>query len=222
MVRKIIGLFLFLLLSMVQAPSSMAQTAPSGGNSSISGEEASADTIPHLLLDPVFVTGKLVFKNRRERVRYTKLRRDVLKVLPYAKFAGKKYREMEYELISAKNEKEQKKIIDAIEQDIKDNFEKDLRKLTITQGKILIKLIDRETGRTGYVLLQELKSRFTAFFWQSVARVFGHNLKDQYDPEEEEEIEKVIRSVEMDRYYQLYNGQNYLQVQYRKDQRTEN
>lgn len=180
------------------------------------------DTVPHLLLDPVFVTGKMVFKNRRERVRYTKLRRDVLKVLPYAKFAGQKYKEMEYELMNAPNEKEQKRIIDKIEQDIKDNFEKDLRNLTITQGKILIKLIDRETGRTSYVLLQELKSRFTAFFWQSVARVFGHNLKEQYDPEEEEEIEKVIRSVEMDRYYQFYNGQHYLQVQHRKGQRTKN
>src|SRR3546814_18703384 len=114
---------------MVQAPSSMAQTAPSGGNSSISGEEASADTIPHLLLDPVFVTGKLVFKNRRERVRYTKLRRDVLKVLPYAKFAGKKYRELEYELISEKNKKEQKKNIKAIEQDIKKKFKKNKQKI---------------------------------------------------------------------------------------------
>src|SRR3546814_12810159 len=123
---------------------------------------------------------------------------------------------MEYELISAKNEKEQKKIIDAIEQDIKDNFEKDLRKLTITQGKILIKLIDRETGRTGYALLQELKSRFTAFFWQSVPRVFGHTLKDQYDHEEEEEIDTEIRSVEMDRYTQLYNGQKYIKFQYKK------
>ncbi len=146
----------------------------------------------------------------------------MLKVLPYAKFAGKKYREMEYELMNAPTEKERKKIIDKIEQDIKDNFEKDLRNLTITQGKILIKLIDRETGRTSYVLLQELKSRFTAFFWQSVARVFGHNLKERYDPEEEEEIEKVIRSVEMDRYYQFYNGQHYLQVQHRKNQRTKN
>ena len=208
MVYKYIGaIFLFFL----------AQAA--GTREAVLGQQVQ-DTIPHLMLSPVFVTGKLVFKNRREQVRYTKLRRDVLKVLPYAKFAGARYQEMEYELLHAKNEKEQKKIIDKIEQDIKDNFEKDLRNLTITQGKILIKLIDRETGRTSYVLLQELKNRFSAFFWQSVARVFGHDLKERYDPEEEEEIEKVIRSVEMDRYYQLYNGQNYLQVQHRKDQRT--
>ncbi|HYH57075.1 MAG TPA: DUF4294 domain-containing protein [Anseongella sp.] len=178
------------------------------------------DTIPNFLLPPVFVTGKLTFRNRRERIRYTKLRRDVLKVLPYAKFAGAKYREMEHELLSAQTKKEEKAIIDQIEKEIKENFEKDLRKLTITQGKILIKLIDRETGRTSYLLLQELKSRFTAFFWQSVARVFGHNLKEQYDPEEEAEIEKVIRSVEMDQYYQFYNGQYYLQVQHKQDQRT--
>lgn len=178
------------------------------------------DTIPNIMLKPVFATGRIIFKNRRERIRYTKLRRDVLKVLPYAKFAGAKYREMEGELRNAADKKEEKAIIDGIEQDIKDNFEKDLRKLTITQGKILIKLIDRETGRTSYVLLQELKSRFTAFFWQSIARVFGHNLKDHYDPEEELEIEKVIRSVEMDRYYDYYYGQHYFQVQHRKDKRT--
>lgn len=185
-------------------------------------QDTLTDTVPHLMLDPVFVTGKLVFKNRRERVRYTKLRRDVLKVLPYAKFAGAKYKDMEDELLNAADKKEEKEIIDKIEQEIKDNFAKDLRKLTITQGKILIKLIDRETGRTSYVLLQELKSKFTAFFWQSAARVFGHNLKEQYDPEEEKEIENVIRSVEMDRYYELYNGEHYLQVQHRKDQRTKN
>lgn len=220
MLNKFISVVVFLGLvqAMCMGEETYAQQEPAG----IRTGPAAPDTVPHLLLDPVFVTGKMVFKNRREQIRYTKLRRDVLKVLPYAKFAGKKYREMEYELMNAPSEKEQKKIIDKIEQEIKDNFEKDLRNLTITQGKILIKLIDRETGRTSYVLLQELKSRFTAFFWQSVARVFGHNLKERYDPEEEEEIEKVIRSVEMDRYYQFYNGQHYLQVQHRKNQRTKN
>lgn len=173
------------------------------------------DTVLHYWLEPVLVTAKPVFKNRRERIRYTKLRRDVLKVLPYAKYAGAKYRQMEAELQYVDSEKERKEIIDAVEEDIKDNFRKDLSKLTIRQGTILIKLIDRETGRTSYVLLQELKSKLTAFMWQSIARIFGHNLKDHYNPEEEAEVEKVIRSVEGDYYYEMYYGRNYFQVQHR-------
>jgi hypothetical protein len=91
----------------------------------------------------------------------------------------------------------QQALVDKTEKDIKDNFESELKQLTITQGRILIKLIDRQTGNTSYVLVQDLKGRFSAFFWQSLARLFGSNLKSHYDPYgEDAEIEKIIKSIE--------------------------
>ena len=69
--------------------------------------------------------------------------------------------------------------------------------MTINQGRILIKLIDRQTGNTSYVVLEELKGNLSAFFWQSLARLFGNNLKAHYDPNgEDAEIEKIIKTIE--------------------------
>lgn len=154
------------------------------------------DTIPYIRLRPVTVFGQKVFKNRRAEVRYTKLRRDVLKVLPYARLAGVKFRELEKQLATARNEAEQKALTKRAEEQIKADFEDDLKNLTITQGRILIKLIDRETGHTSYAVLQDMRGNFSAFFWQSVARLFGSNLKSEYDPDVERDIEEIIRSVD--------------------------
>ena len=66
--------------------------------------------------------------------------------------------------------------------------------MTITQGEVLIKLIDRETGNSSYDLVKDMKGGVSAFFMQSVARVFGHDLKSQYDPDQERDIEFIIRS----------------------------
>ena len=78
-----------------------------------------------------------------------------------------------------------------------DRFEKEVRKLTVSQGIILVKLIDRETGRTSYQVIKELKGNVTAFFWQGIARIFGNNLKTEYDPEGEDRvIEDIVLGIE--------------------------
>ncbi len=155
------------------------------------------DTIPIAFLPQINVYANRSFKSKREQVKYTKLRRDVLKVWPYAKLAGEKFNELERQLASIPDKKAQKVLIDKTEQEIKDTFEDDLKKLTITQGRILIKLIDRQTGNTSYAVLRDLKGNLTAFFWQQLARLFGSSLKTQYDPEgEDKEIEQIIQSIE--------------------------
>lgn len=76
-------------------------------------------------------------------------------------------------------------------------FEKQVRKLTVTQGIILVKLIDRETGRTSYQVIKDLKGGFTAFFWQGIARIFGNNLKTEYDPENQDKVmEDIVLGIE--------------------------
>ncbi len=83
------------------------------------------------------------------------------------------------------------------EQLLREEFEDDIRHLTIRQGRLLIKLIDRETDKTSYELIKELKGSFSAFFWQTVARFFGENLKDQYDPAQEDKyIEEIVHRIE--------------------------
>ena len=159
------------------------------------------DTMPFKWIPTVCIDEKRKFKNNRDEIRYTKLRRDVLRVLPYARMAGKKYRDLAGRLALEKSEANRNQMTKATEKEILDKFEPELKKLTITQGRILLKLIDRETDHTSYEILKEWRSGFTAFFWQGVARIFGSNLKSEYDTETERDIESIIMSVEGDTAY---------------------
>ena len=84
-------------------------------------------------------------------------------------------------------------MISACETQIKELFNKEIKDLTISQGEVLIKLIDRETGNTSYAMVKELKGGFKAFLLQSAARIFGHDLKETYNPEEQKDIEAILQ-----------------------------
>lgn len=128
---------------------------------------------------------------------YYKLRRDVLKAYPYARLAGKKLKEINNQLEGMPSEKAKRLYIKKTEKQLKEEFEKDLKNLTITQGKILIKLIDRETGNTSYALVKDLRGSFQAFIWQGIARLFSSNLKAEYDPEGQDQlIELIVKGIE--------------------------
>lgn len=144
------------------------------------------DTILLTSIDEVLIFPERKFKNKREWRRYHRLVRNVKKVYPYAKMAGEKYDTVSAHLLTLETEKQRKAYIKEVEQEIHDEYEDDLKKLTITQGRILLKLIDREVGETSYELLKEFKGTFSAFFWQTLARLFGHNLKSEFDPEGED------------------------------------
>jgi len=155
------------------------------------------DTIPNVSIEEVVVFPKLVFKNKRQSRRYRKLIRDVRKAYPYAIYAKMKLDEMENEFNKLTTEKEKKKYIKIIEKELMGEFGSELKKLTITQGRILLKLIDRETGDTSYELLKELRGGVSAVFWQAIARLFGSDLKSQYDPMGDDYlIERVVRLIE--------------------------
>jgi hypothetical protein len=144
------------------------------------------DTILLTSIDEVIVFPEPKFKSKREWRRFHRLVRHVKKVYPYAKMAGEKYDTVAAHLLTLDTEKEKKAYIKQVEKEIHEEFEDDLKKLTITQGRILLKLIDREVGETSYELLKEFKGTFSAFFWQTLARIFGHNLKSEFDPEGED------------------------------------
>lgn len=123
--------------------------------------------------------------------------RNVKKAYPYARVAAEELKKLDDHLLTLKDEKEQKAYINQAEKEIMGRFEKEVRKLTVSQGIILVKLIDRETGRTSYQVIRELKGGFTAFFWQGIARIFGNNLKTEYDPDGQDKImEDIVLGIE--------------------------
>lgn len=158
------------------------------------------ERIPWMLIPEVEVTRKRVFRSPEDKARYLRLRYNVIKVLPYAKYAQRRYEQLYRDLALTGNKREQKQLVKTCEKEIKDMFNREVKKLTVSQGEILIKLIDRQTGNSSYEVVKELRGGITAFFYQSVARVFGHNLKNTYNAEEDFEIENIIRSLERPSY----------------------
>jgi len=155
------------------------------------------DTLPLVDLHEVEVFSLLSPTTKREKRQLTKLIRDVKKVYPYARLAGIQLRKYNELLKKAKNERESRKIMKVAEKEINEQYGDELKNMTFSQGKILIKLIDRETGDCSYALVQDLRGNFTAFFYQAFARLWGYNLKVKYDPEgTDKQIETIVRLIE--------------------------
>jgi len=156
------------------------------------------DTIPDVTLDEVEVLLLKYPKSKRGKRRLTRYVKNVKKVLPYAKLAGAKLREYEIILKNAESDKQRRKIMKQAEKEINEEYGDKLKDLTFSQGFILIKLIDRETGNSSYELVQELRGKFTAFFYQTFARLWGYNLKVKYDPNgEDRQLEVIVRLIEL-------------------------
>jgi len=140
------------------------------------------DTILMSTIAEVSVTsGRKSRSEQRDMRKYRKLVYNVKKVYPYAKIAGQKFREIDATIATLKTDRERREYINQVEAEIKGRYEEELTNLTITQGRILIKLIDRETGHTSYDLVRQLQGNFQAFLWQTLARLFGSNLKMTFD-----------------------------------------
>lgn len=155
------------------------------------------DTIPFFKLPTIYVFKPLTFKNKRQRAQYNKLVRDVKKVLPISKEVRAAVIETYQILQTLPTKKEREEHIKAVEKSVKKQYTPRMKKLTFSQGKLLIKLVDRETNSTGYELVKAFMGPFKAGFYQTFAALFGASLKKEYDPEGEDAmIERVILLVE--------------------------
>ncbi|TYR36509.1 DUF4294 domain-containing protein [Sphingobacterium phlebotomi] len=154
------------------------------------------EVLPWFPIKDVIVTARRTFKTEEDRLNYLRLERNVLRVLPYAIYAQKRYEQLDREIALTSSKREERRLIKACEDEIKEKFRTEIKNLSISQGAILIKLVQRQTGNSSYELVREMKGGLSAFFYQSVAKVFGHNLKSVYDPEEDYEIENIIRGYE--------------------------
>lgn len=155
------------------------------------------DTIPLVHLNEVSIYTTFIFGSAKHFEHWTRTKANVKKVYPYAILAAAKLREYDHALENIKDKNLQKAFIKQCEKDLRKDFEEELKALTITQGKILMKLIDRETGKTTYEIVKQLRGGFQAAMWQAVARIFGHNMKIEYDANVEDlMIERAIKLVE--------------------------
>lgn len=155
-------------------------------------EVINGDTIPYAWLPTVNIYDKIPNHVRSRYLKNRKLIRNIKKVMPYAVACANRLDAIDAELKTIEDEKEQRKFLKREEKKLKQDYEADLRKLTFSQGKLLIKMIDRECGRSSYDLIDMYKSKRSAFFWNGFAGIFGVSLKDEYDPDEEQEIEFLI------------------------------
>ncbi len=155
------------------------------------------DTLPHITLKPVYVYSQTVFKNKRQQKYYSKLVRDVKKTLPLAKDINQIVIETYEYLQTLPDEKSRNKHIKNMEKGLKQQYTSKMKKLTFSQGKLLIKLVDRECNQSSFELVKAFMGPFKAGFYQTFAALFGASLKKQYEPEDEDKlIEQVVTLVE--------------------------
>jgi len=157
-----------------------------------------------LLLEPIYLEMEevsIVGQKKWKRKRYSRLERNVRKVYPYAITLSNLLKKYDFlldslEAYSGLNRYLKKReIFSKIEEDLIDKYGNSITKLTKSQGRILIRLVDRETSKTSFDIIKNFRNIFSAGFWQITARIFGHNLKASYDPTsgEDKQIEYIIK-----------------------------
>ena len=150
------------------------------------------ETLPEVEIKEISIRSRSSLISKYLDWRYQRLIFNLKRVYPYAIIVRGKLRIVNADLKNIADEKERKRYLKDVEKDVFANYEDDMREMTITQGRLLIKLIDRETSNTSYELLKDYKGSISASFWQGIARIFGTNLKEEYDPAGEDAIIELI------------------------------
>lgn len=192
-------LAIFLLFSSV----SLQAQKPRGINDTIrlGGIVMGNDTLPHIWLRDVWIYSKLTDEQRAARIAqrqaYNQLRRNVFTVYPYAVQAGFALQEIDSALTKIYS-KDAKRVFKRRKEDqLNKEFKDRLENLSITQGQILVKLIARQTGKPCYQIIKDLKGGLNARLWQTVALLFENNLKNNYDPQgNDQDIEAIVQEIE--------------------------
>ena len=156
------------------------------------------DSIPNasVQLDEVVIFPPLQFASYDSAKQYAILRARTLKVYPYAKLAADRLKILNERLNTIKKKRQRRKYLKRLESFIYGEFEQELKKLSRSQGRILIKLVHRQTGFTTHELVKELRNGWRAFIYQTTASMFKLTLKQEYDPEENKEdyyIEDILQ-----------------------------
>lgn len=156
-----------------------------------------SDTIPVVNLPAVNIYDINKYSYLLKNWKYRRTIYNVKKAYPFAVIANARLKSLDSTLMTIHSEKESKVYSKEAEALIMNEFEEEVKKLTVKQGIILVKLIDRETGMTSYEVIKDIRGGFTAFFWQGIARIFGNNLKTQFDPLGDDKlIEDIVMAMQ--------------------------
>jgi len=142
------------------------------------------DSIPREFIDleEVVLLNKIEFNSKQDRRRYLILRRKTRKVYPYAKLASERLLQMTARLETIEKKSKRRKYTKRIQKYVEEEFSEKLKKLTRTEGQILVKLIHRQTGRTAFNLVKELRTGWRAFWYNTTAKMFDISIKQEYQP----------------------------------------
>ncbi len=188
--------FFTLLNQIIYGQTDFTKPPPAGGvwcRAVIEGN----DTVPEFYHETVMVATNFVFKTKKQYEAWTRVKYNVKIVYPYALLASAKLKQYDLVLANIKEEKLRKAYIKMCEKELRKEFEDELKALSVSQGRVLMKLINRETGKTTYQIVKEMRGSFQANMWQALARLFGNNMKDEYEPDSEDlMIEMAIAMVE--------------------------
>ncbi len=196
-------LLLFLLILSVRASAQAPEQRVGNDTIRLGGVIVGKDTLPMVFLDEVEKHAKMpkYWAKRKEKI--TRLRANIYKVYPYAVTAADVLQNVDGELAKIGDDKHARKAyLKQIERELNRRWKGELEDLTITQGQLLVKLIDRETGKNCFSIIKEMKGGFTATVWQGVALLFSNNLKREYDPwGDDKDIEAIVQEIETAAYY---------------------
>jgi hypothetical protein len=202
---KLLSAILFIILFVVDASGQIDSikqkndTLP-GRSYLLQRVNRNGETLPEVEIKEVNVYAHPVFPKKSDFRKYERLVYNLKRVYPYALIVRNRLTQVDSELINIKNDKERREYMKKVEKDVFSEYEDDIRDMTITQGRLLLKLIDRETQNTSYTLIKEYRGKLAAAFWQGIARIFGTNLKEEYDPKGDDAlIEAIITEIEAGR-----------------------
>jgi len=180
-----------------------ARTAAQGTNDTIllGAVKVGAEVYGMIFINEVEITGAYTDPKRREELR--RLRYNVYKVYPYAVTAAYVLNKVDKETAVRTRKKDRKQYLKQVEKEMNARFKDELKNLSMTQGQILVKLINRQTGRDCYSVIKEIKGGLNARIYQTAAFFFDNNLKAQYDPYgKDKDIEMIVQEIESRNYYQ--------------------
>lgn len=158
--------------------------------------DVNSDTLIQVNIDKVTILAPREFKSKYDQALFWSLRRKVLKTYPYALEVAKILIEVDNSIETMKK-KDRKKFLKLKEKELEERFEKPIKKMHTGEGKILIMLINRETGNNAFTLIKELEGGMDAFYYQNLGKLWGYDLKEEYDPTLQPDIEYIIKMIEM-------------------------
>lgn len=170
----------------------------------LAGIVVDGQTYAMVYMEELQVKDKMPRKWARKKAKYDKLRHNIYKVYPYAVIAADVLKDVDSTVLALDEDNStRKKYLKSVEQELRGRFNGEISDMTISQGHVLVKLIDRQTGKSCYNIVKELKGGVPAVVFQSIALIFSHNLKKEYDPYgDDREMEEIVRELEETYRYQ--------------------